>query len=274
VIKSLRSPVHLQEDRVAFAPASQSLYSVGTNGEVQVYDVNTLELRRSFRVSETIRVVYRVSPDERWIAGRMPGAGQLGVWNVANGELLAEPKGFISRSASLDLAVFSPDSKILAFTTQEQKIALWDIARQKRLRTLGPLLWNMYAISFSPDSRLVAGSTWAGEVRLFEAATGEEPLPPLLGHGSGVHGHCFSPDAATLISGGDDSSVRFWNVATGREMLMIPNAYDQRARLPLLSPDADIMVWQDFAKNLRVRVTAIPTMDEIERAHEAQNTVP
>jgi WD40 repeat protein len=140
------------------------------------------------------------------------------------------------------------------------------------IRTLGPHPWRLNGISFSPDGRQVASSSWAGDVRVFEVATGKETVAPLYGHGSGVHAQGFSPDGATLVSGGDDSSVRFWNVATGREMLVFANAFNPAARLPFLSPTGELMVWRDRGQNLRLRVQSIPTLAEIEKAHGAEST--
>jgi len=117
----------------------------------------------------------------------------------------------------------------------------------------------------------VASSSWAGEICIFDVVTGRQVVAPLLGHGSGVNSLSFSPDGATLVSGGDDGSVRFWNVATGREMLKFEDA---KLPFPFLSPTGELLVYRDLKQNLRVRVTSIPTLKEIEKAHEAENTVP
>ena len=109
-------------------------------------------------------------------------------------------------------------------------------------------------------------------MRIFEVATGKETVAPLVGPASGVHDHDFSPDGATLIASADDSSVRFWNVATGREMLMIANAFNNFGRAPFLSPTAELAVWRDFGQSLRTRVSPIPTLAEIEKARTAEST--
>ena len=126
----------------------------------------------------------------------------------------------------------------------------------------------MSAISFSRDGRYLASSSWEGDVRIFEVATGREIVAPLYGHGSGVQGQSFSPDDATLVTGGDDNTIRFWNVATGREMLVFNNAYST-FRPPHLSPTGELAVWQDNMEK-RVRVESIPTLAEIEKAHRAE----
>jgi WD40 repeat protein len=176
-------------------------------------------------------------------------------------------------SASRDLAIFSPDSKVLAVATARWEVRLWDTTKREFIRTLGPHPWRLNGMSFSPDGRLVASSSWAGDVRVFDVTTGKEVVAPLSGHGSGVHAQGFSPDGATLVTSGDDSSVRLWNVATGREMLVFADAFNPAARLPFLSSTGELLVWRDRGQNLRVRVQSIPTLVEIEKAHGAGSTV-
>lgn len=103
-------------------------------------------------------------------------------------------------------------------------------------------------------------------------ATAKETVVPLCGHGSGVHGHSFSADVAPLISGGNDASARLWHVAIGREMLVVGSAFDQRGRLPFLSPQGELLVWRDSGQNLRTRLQPIPTLAGIEKAHGAESS--
>ena len=270
--RSLPCASPFQKDTTVFSPESQSLYALRPGGEVQVHDAGTLKVKRSFKIADPCTMIYRVSPDEHWLAGRGATARELRLWDGASGESVALITELQSGSNSRDLAVFSPDSRLLALATGTREVKLWDIAKRQFVRTLPPHPWHVYAISFSRDGQHVASSSWEGDVRIFEVATGREVVAPLHGHGSGVHGHCFSPDGATLVSGGDDSSVRFWNVTTGREMLVFPNAYNQAARLPFLSPTGELVVWRDFAQDLRVRVEAIPTLIAIEKARAAEST--
>jgi len=271
VVKSLPSADPFDKKMTVFSPRSQSLYALRPDGQVQVYDANTLKVKRSFPIPDRSTGLYHLSPDERWLAGRGTTPQQLHVWDTASGEAVAHIEDHGGGANSRDLAVFSPDSRILALASTKWEVKLWDTEKQQFLRALGPHPWRIYAISFSPDGRYLASSSWEGDVRIYEVATGRQIVAPLYGHGSGVHGHSFSPDGATLVSGGDDSTVRFWNVATGREMLVFFNAYNQNARLPFLSPTGQLVIWRDFAQDLRLRVESIPTMAEIEKARAAQS---
>ncbi len=51
VIKSLPCPCPLVQTKTAFVAGSQSLYVLGANSEVQVFDAGTLRLKRSLKLS-------------------------------------------------------------------------------------------------------------------------------------------------------------------------------------------------------------------------------
>jgi len=270
-VKSLSTPTLFVNDLTTFSAGSQSLFSLNLDGEVQIFDANTLELKRSFKLSAPCNLLYQASPDGRYVAARGVTPGDLYVWDVVSGK----PIGHMTDTeipGSRDMAVFSPDNRVLAFANGEGRVSLWDVATRRILWTLEPHPWVLHAICFSADSRYVASSSWAGDIRISDVSTGEKVLGSLYGHGSGVSTLGFSPIGETLVSGGDDPSVRFWNVATGREMLIFKDAYNLYARLPFLSPTGELLMYRDFGQNLRVRVESIPTLAEIEKARGAENT--
>ena len=61
---------------------------LSSGGEVQVQDVNTLKVKRTFKISGPSSVLYHVSPDERWLTGRGPNR-DVYVWDTASGEAVA-----------------------------------------------------------------------------------------------------------------------------------------------------------------------------------------
>ncbi len=83
-------------------------------------------------------------------------SANLSVWGIGPGQSIVNIPGFEGRSYGAGRAIFSPDSRLLAFATPEWEIKLWDIANQRFLRTLGPHPWIVYNIRFSPDGRYVA----------------------------------------------------------------------------------------------------------------------
>jgi WD40 repeat protein len=85
------------------------------------------------------------------------------------------------------------------------------------------------AIAFSPDGKRLASASadWQNRaIRLWDVETGREVMS-LKGHKGPVSRLAFVPGgagkAATLVSGGADSTIRFWNIKTGTELSQIVN---------------------------------------------------
>ncbi|HJZ54589.1 MAG TPA: WD40 repeat domain-containing protein, partial [Gemmataceae bacterium] len=101
----------------------------------------------------------------------------------------------------------------------------------------------VYAVAFSPDSKLVVGGGHDGYnskdgvyfARLWDVATGKELRHFPCGKGS-VRALAFAPDGATAAGGGDDARLRIWDVATGKEQRVFPpDGY--RIRSVAFAPD-------------------------------------
>ena len=94
-------------------------------------------------------------------------------------------------------------------------------------------------------------------------------LPPLKGHRSGLTTLLFSPDGKTLVSGsvagaGGDNTIKFWNVATGREMLEIQGA--DLVSCTCAAPADKFLLWREHEG--LIRVTKLPTLAEIDAAEK------
>jgi WD40 repeat protein len=74
------------------------------------------------------------------------------------------------------------------------------------------------SVAFSPDcTRMISGSA-DGTVRLWDAVSGADTLPPLQGHEGQVTSVASSPNGTCFASGSFDHTVRVWDAASGTEM--------------------------------------------------------
>jgi WD40 repeat protein len=163
------------------------------------------------------------SPDGKSLV--TTGGDGLLVWEVATGRGLHRLSNGDDHRFSH--AFLAPDHKTAATVhfdpqTKTSKIQLWEVATGKHLRDIDSHYYA--ALQFSPDgTRLAAYNSsyseehrediidiWdvknAGLVRSWEA--GQE----------GVVHAIFTRDGKTLITGGVDKSIRFWEVETGKEL--------------------------------------------------------
>ena len=94
-------------------------------------------------------------------------------------------------------------------------------------------------------SRIISGS-WDKTIRVWDASTGIEMLPPLRDHGDWVTSIAFSPDGSKIISGSEDRTIRIWDT--------IPplRGHDDSIHSVAFSPDGSKIISGSNDKTIRV----------------------
>ncbi len=151
---------------------------------------------------------------------------------------------FVAKAVSV---AFSPDGTLLAAGGWDGTVWIWET------RTLLQSPWgrgqDLYhfnqpfgvnSVAFSPDGNTLAFGISAIKepLRLLDISgltTGGEPsMRSFEGHTDGVKSVAFSPDGNVLASSSFDDTVRFWDLASGRELAMIDGLYIEKIAF---SPD-------------------------------------
>ncbi|KAH6700670.1 NACHT domain-containing protein [Leptodontidium sp. MPI-SDFR-AT-0119] len=112
--------------------------------------------------------------------------------------------------------VFAPEKSIVR-ETFEGCIPSW-IQRKPRVETHWSAMLQVLeghtssvtSVAFSPDGKQIVSGSWDRTVRRWDAATGQQLLPPLEGHNNGVSSVAFSPDSKQVVSGSGDKTVRLF----------------------------------------------------------------
>src|SRR5882762_9978945 len=69
---------------------------------------------------------------------------------------------------------FSPDGKLIASSSEDHTIKLWDAVTGKQLRTVMGGGDSVYTIAFSPDGKVIASGGFDSAIRLWDATTGKQ----------------------------------------------------------------------------------------------------
>jgi WD40 repeat protein len=107
-----------------------------------------------------------------------------------------------------------------------------------------------YAVTLSPDNKVLAGGSSEKIIELWELATSKK-LQTLKGHKGRVYDVQFGPDGKRLVSASDDGEVIIWEVATGK-ILNTLRGHQERVYTAIFSPDGKMVASSSADRTIRL----------------------
>ncbi|HEX2915392.1 MAG TPA: WD40 repeat domain-containing protein [Chloroflexia bacterium] len=217
-----------QVEALALSPDKARVATATNGGEVKLWNSADGKLQTVLKANQNTELKsVGFSPDGKLVAAaggnEHYNENHVKVWEVASGKEVVTISG---HSGPVEALAFSPDGKSLFSASSDRTVRQWEIPSGKRLATfkgLPPDFFEFYALAVSPDGQRVAAAGSGNSersyypIKVWEVKTGRE-LANLTGHTLPVRSLAFSPDGSQLASGGNDQTVRLWNIASGQAL--------------------------------------------------------
>ena len=256
---------------LAISPDGTTIATGAFDGEVKLWDVASGECKKTAKLASNQSVFsLSYSSDGGTLATIEAGKG-VKLWAPERDEFT-----FVAVEAPAGVApFFSADGQFFSVNTGRNEAIIWDHRANRKHRTLrgsavgfapdsrslavfryeertlvsvnvetGEDLWTAglgsaletAGIAYSSDAQTVIVG-WGNVLRFFDAHTGHERFAGLEAHQGGVSALGYTPDTHTLVTAGDDGTIRQWDVRSAKELSVISDS--GIAHRLAISPDGE-----------------------------------
>jgi WD40 repeat protein len=218
---------HTPVSGVAFSPDAKTIASTGLaarggslqgKGDAFVWDATTGAAHCALGQLRGGWTAVAFSPDGSRLAASGVQGDPLWVWDTVTWKVIDDDPTSTdeARNGSVTRITFSPDGHLLAWSSDNHTIRVYDFTAGKLALTLHDEVAVLSA-AFSPDGLRIASGGTDGSVKIWERP-GEDPR--VLGAPRGrINNVEFSPDGRRVASAGAGKAL-VWDVISGKSRLL------------------------------------------------------
>jgi len=192
---------------IAFSPDDRTLAAALDSRTVQLWDVDSGRVVRTFSGASRTFLYMAFSPDGRWLATG-GDSRTIDLWNVDTGKVVKTLKG---HRQDVYAVLFSSDGQWLASASKDKTVRLWDVSSGREVHTLTGHQSLVTSLAFSPNERWLASSGWDKTIKIWDVKAGRE-VQTLTGHTHQIYSLAFNSRGGWLATGSEDGTIKLWRL--------------------------------------------------------------
>lgn len=176
-IRKPDSPIHVftgHENPVqAVALSSDGAYfaSGGADKELRLWNLNTLDVVRTYRAQGDFITAVGFSPGDRFIASGTLSGGI----SIFRANSRSRIRRLNDHSGEVTAVAFSPDGRLLVSSSKDGTVRVRETSRWRTLKTLPEHQGSVTSVTFAPDGRTFASAGADGRLRIWATAAFMQP---------------------------------------------------------------------------------------------------
>ena len=221
---------------LVFASSGMAVLSSSLDGTVRAYDLMRYRNFRTFTSPNPTQFSsLALDPSGELVCAGCVDTFEVCVWSMKTGKLLEMLSGHVGPVSGL---VFNPSRALLASSSWDNTVRLWDVFEKKHTRDTLELGSDVVTLAFRPDGRELVSSSLNGNLTTWDVTGPAKQLATIEGRKDLQGGRkvsdrmtakhsdaskcftsvCYSSDGSCLLAGGNTKYVCIYEL--GQQVLL------------------------------------------------------